>query len=167
MFNAKDFRPLTQPLQFPECGTSHASAKSTATLNWPLPFSVVEDGWIDRTIKSVDEILAKSRMSELQPIAAPLDSEIQAAIERAKRLGTYKQIDRSAQYRDAHNAQPGAILKAVNALGTHTRALQAEKERMQHKMNLQLRNSVIVAIVTALVTAAATVAVTHLSPYLR
>lgn len=96
-------------------------------------------------------------MTELQPTAAALETETQVAIERAKRLGTYEKIDRSAQYRDAQHAQPGTILKAVNALGNHTRALQSEKERMQRKMNLQLRNSLIVAVVTALVTAAATV----------
>lgn len=96
-------------------------------------------------------------MSELQPIAAALDSETQKAIERAKSLGTFEKIDRGPQYRDAQYAQPGPILKAVNALGNHTRALQSEKERMQRKMNLQLRNSLIVAVVTAIVTAAATV----------
>lgn len=103
-------------------------------------------------------------MNELQPIAAALDAETRKAIDNAKRLGTYGKIDRSAQYRDAQHAQPGTILKAVNALGNNTRTLQSEKDRMDHKMNLQLRNSVIVAIVTALVTVAATVLASRFFP---
>lgn len=118
------------------------------------------DGFIDWCIKRVDLKLKESGlMTELQPIAAALDSEI--AIERAKRLGTYQKIDRRAQYETPDRAQPGALLHAVNSLGNHTRALQSEKERMQRKMNLQLRNSLIVAVVTAVVTSAATVIASH------
>jgi hypothetical protein len=114
------------------------------------------DGFIDWATALVDEVLRKSRMTELQPIAAPLDSETKA-IERAKRIGTYEQIDRSRQYATPDHAEPAALLKTVNVQSNRVRAIQSANDRMERRMNLTLRNSLIVSVVTALVTAAATV----------
>jgi hypothetical protein len=72
------------------------------------------------------------------------------AIERAKRLGTYGQIDRSKQYEGPERARPEVLLNSVNALGNNYRQLVTEKDRMQKNlMNLKLRNSIITAGVTA------------------
>lgn len=80
-----------------------------------------------------------------------IDVRTAYAIERAKRLGTYNQIDRRAQYDGPDRAQPGALLDAVNVQGNYIRQLQADKDRMQRSlMNLKLRNSLIVAIVTSI-----------------
>jgi hypothetical protein len=79
-----------------------------------------------------------------------IDVRTEYAIARAKRIGTYDQIDRRAQYDGPDRAQPGALLEAVNALGTHTRGLKADADRMQQDlMNLKLRNAVVVAVITA------------------
>lgn len=76
----------------------------------------------------------------------------QAAIERAKRIGTYQKIDRRAQYPASDYANPHELLKAVNALGIHIRGAQVNQGRMQRTlMNLKLRNTLVTSVVTALV----------------
>jgi hypothetical protein len=74
-----------------------------------------------------------------------------AAIERAKRLGTYGKIDRRAQYQGSDRAQPEALLQAVNAQGNHIRGLQSDTGKMQKQLyNLKLRNAIVCSTVTAL-----------------
>lgn len=81
--------------------------------------------------------------------------------ERAQRLGTWRQINRDPQYEGPDRAHPLALLNAVNKQGNYIRALQVEKDRMQHMMNLRLRNSIIVAFVTSVLTSVGTVAAAH------
>lgn len=71
-------------------------------------------------------------------------------IERAKRLGTFGQVDRTRQYDGPERARPEILLHSVNALGNNYRQLVTEKDRMQKQlMNLKLRNSIVTAAVTA------------------
>jgi hypothetical protein len=84
------------------------------------------------------------------PTDPPISDCDREAIERAKRIGTYKQIDRRAQYMTPQHARPEALLEAVNVQGNHIRGVQASVGQVQHDVyNLKLRNSIVVAIVTA------------------
>ncbi len=89
-------------------------------------------------------------MSFTLPTDSPISDCDREAIDRAKRIGTYQQIDRRAQYMSPQHARPEALLEAVNVQGNHIRGVQADVGRVQHDLyNLKLRNSIIVAIVTA------------------
>jgi hypothetical protein len=87
--------------------------------------------------------LTQAEKEKIQP------TEI-AAIERAKRLGTYGAIDRRAQYSGPDRARPEALLQAVNALGNHTRGLQKNYDEMKRAANYRLRNTLAAIALTAL-----------------
>jgi len=77
----------------------------------------------------------------------------------AARLGTKDEINRTPQYQGDKWSQPHELLRTVNVQGNHIRGVQAEVGRVQHQIyNLQLRNSIVVAIVTALLVKAPEIA---------
>jgi hypothetical protein len=95
------------------------------------------------------------RFSEFEKGIHRVCDSVTSAIDRAKKLGTYKKIDRTPQYSGPECATPEALLEAVNVQGNHIRASQANQDRMQRQVfNLKLRNSIIVAVITALVSRA-------------
>lgn len=78
------------------------------------------------------------------------DPENLAVLQLAESVGTLDKIDRTKQYQAPKNAEPRALLNAVNVQGNHIRHVQADMGRIQHKVyNLKLRNAIIVAMVTA------------------
>jgi hypothetical protein len=80
----------------------------------------------------------------------PISEAEHEAIERAKRIGTYNQIDRKPQYSTPQHALPEQLLEAVNVQGNHIRGVRADVGRVQRQIyDLKLRNSIIVALVTA------------------
>jgi hypothetical protein len=73
-----------------------------------------------------------------------------SAIERAKRLGTYDQVDRTAQYSGPDRALPNILLEAVNVQGNHIRALQSETGKLRRDlMRVKIKHAVVVAVIAA------------------
>lgn len=73
-----------------------------------------------------------------------------AVLQRAEQLGTLDKVKRAPQYQDPKQAEPRALLNAVNVQGDHVRQAQADVGKLQHKVyNLKLRNAIIVAMLTA------------------
>lgn len=62
--------------------------------------------------------------------------------------GTVNQPNRARQYQAAQHKTPEKLLEGVNAAGAIARGARADLDRLQHRMNLQLRNSIIVALLT-------------------
>jgi hypothetical protein len=85
-------------------------------------------------------------------VLAMPDPKVETALDLARKVGTLDKVDRRPQYSDPKkNAQPEALLEAVNAQGNHIRGLQSDTGKMQRQLyNLKLRNSVVVAASTAL-----------------
>ena len=80
----------------------------------------------------------------------PISEAEHEAIERAKRIGTFNQVDRKAQYSTPQHALPAQLLEAVNVQGNHIRGVRADVGRVQRDLyNLTLRNSIMVAALTA------------------
>lgn len=58
------------------------------------------------------------------------DPKLESAIETAKRLGTYNQIDRSLQYQGDYS--PKALLRGIDALGCN----QRKRDKTQFRRHL-------------------------------
>lgn len=78
----------------------------------------------------------------------PLDPKIIPV--EAFQAGTVDQPDRSRQYQHAQAKTPEKLLEGVNATGAIARGARRDLDRIQKRMDLQLRNSLVIAASAAL-----------------